>query len=903
MLGKDTPGLGLAWWIDGIEGKPTPLENTVPEHREEPDIVDIGVVTRAQAEKERREIEGLEEKDKQSGANPRVLDEGENDSESEESESEEEETPEAEKEPEAQSEVDQPEPDPQGEVEIGKPEEELPGNPYSEAEMIVNPISREQLREEQESDKSLKALREMGKDERNRYYYNKFGILCRQALNEFGEQIEQLVLPTSQRRKAFRAAHSTLISGHLNHKSTGKKLTPHFHWPGVYDDIRKWCAACEICQKHNPGKGGKAPLHPLPVVTTPWSWIALDLVGPLSRTKRGNKYLLTCIDLSTRYPEAIPVKTTDAKSLVDPLFQILGQHGIPEWVLTDQGPQFVSTLFRELCKKVGIKHVTTTPYRPQSNGCLERFHKTLKACLAKCPNKESDWDLLIPYVLFALREAPNRSTGHSPFSLLYGRPVRGPASILASTWREDTTLPTSIDEILASLKDRLEIVSTVAESNDTKAKRTQKTEFDKTAVAEPLSIGDQVLLKIPRESKYKQSEWHGPYTVMDKPSEVTYELNTKARKKASRIFHRNSLKQHIVAVNFVTVKIAEGSEGEGGIPFPNHNSDQAGKPPSKLFSLGHMKDQERERVQDLLEGNLEAFGTHLKEPAEVEELRIHTDTPYPISQKAYQVPEKKIKAVKDEVANLLKQGIIRPSKSPWNSPAVIVPKPNGKIRLCVNYQALNRATTTDPFPIPNMEAIISKASRCSYISTLDLTKGFHQVPVAQEDIAKTSFALPWGKWEYIKMPFGVKNGPAHFQRIMTGLLGNTENANVYIDDIVIYSTSFEQHLQDLQAVFDILKRYKLRANPEKAVLCKETVNFLGHQIGSGKISPLEARITALRNYKRPETKKGVRSFLGATGFYRKFIKDYSTIASSLYLMTTKTAADRPRWNEEQDRAF
>lgn len=148
----------------------------------------------------------------------------------------------------------------------------------------------------------------------------------------------------------------------------------HFYWPGMYNDIQSWCSACQICQRHYPGRGGKAPLHPLPVVKEPWSWIAFHLVGPLPGTKRGNQYLLTCIDLSTRYPEAIPVKGTETKELVDLLFKVLGNHGIPERVLTDQGPQFVSTLFAHLCNKIGIKHVKTTPYRPQTNGCLERFH-------------------------------------------------------------------------------------------------------------------------------------------------------------------------------------------------------------------------------------------------------------------------------------------------------------------------------------------------------------------------------------------------------------------------------------------------------------------------------------------------------------------------------------------------
>lgn len=233
---------------------------------------------------------------------------------------------------------------------------------------------------------------------------------------------------------------------------------------------------------------------------------------------------------------------------------------------------------------------------------------------------------------------------------------------------------------------------------------------------------------------------------------------------------------------------------------------------------------------------------------------------------------------------------------------MIVQKPDGRIRLCVNYQRLNSITRTDPFPIPNIDILISRASSSRWISTLDLTKGFHQVPVAAEDVPKTSFSVPWGKFEYLKMPFGIKNGPAHFQRVMTALLGNTTNSDVYIDDI-IYSDSFNEHVQHLQTVFDILRGHRLRASPKKAVFCKHTLDFLGHRIGSGTITPQQAKIEALRTYNRPATKKGIRSFIGATGFYRKFIRNYSTIATPLYKMTTKIAPDRPHWTKEQDDAF
>lgn len=266
----------------------------------------------------------MEQSDSQSGATPNPIDEHENESDLEgQSESELESEPELESEEENRGTQDESLGKGRPESDSQEPVGEFPGNLYTCEERDGNPTNMEHLKLEQERDNSLRTLREMGRERKNRYFYSQQGILCRSGLDHFGEEVTQLVLPKSQRRKAFRASHSTLISGHLNYKTTVKKLIPYFTWPGLYSDIRQWCAACTTCQQHNPGNGDKAPLHPLPVVRTPWSWIAFDLVGPLQRTKRGNKFLLTCIDLSTRYPEAILVKGTDLKQLIDPLFTIL----------------------------------------------------------------------------------------------------------------------------------------------------------------------------------------------------------------------------------------------------------------------------------------------------------------------------------------------------------------------------------------------------------------------------------------------------------------------------------------------------------------------------------------------------------------------------------------------------
>ena len=230
-------------------------------------------------------------------------------------------------------------------------------------------------------------------------------MLMMDVTDEFGEPKSLLVVPKPLRQDVFKAAHSALIAGHLGMHNTKAKIATNFYWPGLTKDVERWCRQCTECQRVNDVKGNIAPLNPLPIVSTPWEKIALDIVGPITRTKRGHN--------------------------------------------------FVSGLFKQLCTKLGISKIESTPYRPQSNGCIERFHSTLKRCLKKQPKCSEDWDLLIPYVLFALRESPCRATGYAPFELMYGREVRGPSKILRDTWVEQTPEHSTHLEILNQIRSRL----------------------------------------------------------------------------------------------------------------------------------------------------------------------------------------------------------------------------------------------------------------------------------------------------------------------------------------------------------------------------------------------------------------------------------------------------------------
>ena len=180
----------------------------------------------------------------------------------------------------------------------------------------------------------------------------------------------------------------------------------------------------------------KAPLIPLPIMSVPFDCIAMDIVGPLPRSRSGNRYILVLCDYGTRYPEAVPLRNIDAEHVAEKLVKVFARMGIPSEILTDQGTNFMSRLLSEVYNLLLVKTIQTSPYHPQMDGLVERFNQTLKAMLRKVADDEGkDWDKLLPYILFAYREVPQASTGFSPFKLVYGRPVRGPLE----TWEANTS--------------------------------------------------------------------------------------------------------------------------------------------------------------------------------------------------------------------------------------------------------------------------------------------------------------------------------------------------------------------------------------------------------------------------------------------------------------------------------
>lgn len=268
---------------------------------------------------------------------------------------------------------------------------------------------------------------------------------------------------------------------------------------------------------------------------------------------------------------------------------------------------------------------------------------------------------------------------------------------------------------------------------------------------------------------------------------------------------------------------------------------------------------------------------------------IRTENEDPIYSKLYPYPMGVVDFVNTEVRNLLKDGIIRPSRSPYNNPVWVVDKKgtddlgNTKKRLVIDFRKLNSKTISDKYPIPNVNVILSNLGKAKYFSTLDLKSGFHQILLAERDREKTAFSVGNGKYEFCRLPFGLKNAPSIFQRAIDDVLRERigKSCYVYIDDVIIFSQNMKDHVEHIAWVLDRLYEANMRVSREKSNFFKENVEFLGFVVSRGGISTSPDKVEAIRKYEQPTTLFSLRSFLGLASYYRCFIKDFASIARPL----------------------
>ena len=256
----------------------------------------------------------------------------------------------------------------------------------------------------------------------------------------------------------------------------------------------------------------------------------------------------------------------------------------------------------------------------------------------------------------------------------------------------------------------------------------------------------------------------------------------------------------------------------------------------------------------------------------------------PIRQPMRRLPEALKATVQTEVQHMLENDIIRPSASPWSSPVVMVRKKDGSWRFCIDYRKLNAVTHRDAYPLPRIDATLDSLAGCRYFTTLDLASGYRQVAVEESDKEKTAFSTMNGHFEFNVMPFGLTNAPATFQRLMECVLAGLtyEQCLIYLDDIIVFSSTFEEHLCRLRNVLVALQEAHLQLKLPKCTFASTEVAYLGHIVSANGITPDPQKVTAVLHFPQPTEAKPLRQFLGLTNYYRKFIHNYASIAEPLH---------------------
>ena len=327
--------------------------------------------------------------------------------------------------------------------------------------------------------------------------------------------------------------------------------------------------------------------------------------------------------------------------------------------------------------------------------------------------------------------------------------------------------------------------------------------------------------------------------------------------------------------------------------------------------IEHLNFEEKEQLIKLLKTYSDVFAKE-NEPlssTNVVKHRIRTKDDIPVHSKLYRYPAVHRQEVDKQIDEMLKQNIIRHSHSPWCSPIWVVPKKQDasgkqKWRIVVDYRKLNEKTIPDRYPIPKIEEILDRIGRSQYFSTIDLKSGFHQIEIHPADVEKTAFSTDSGHYEYLRMPFGLNNAPATFQRLMNsvlhGLIGKT--CLVYMDDVVVFSTSLQEHIEKLKQVFERFRACQLKIQLDKSEFLKKEAEFLGHIITPEGIKPNPKKLEAIRKYPIPKTTKEIKSFLGLIGYYRKFIKDFAKITKPITKCLKKNQIIDPN-NDEYVEAF
>jgi len=727
-----------------------------------------------------------------------------------------------------------------------------------------------------------------------------------------GQPVSQLCVPQGRRDNVLRLAHESVFGGHLGERKTRERIRLSFYWPELRKSVMRHVQSCCSCQlRSRPVTMDRVPITPVTRADVPFQVLNMDCIGPLDPpSAQGHKYCLCIVDNCTRWPSVYMLKSLTAKAVCEALIDLFALVGVPKVIISDRGTNFTSQLTQQMLNILGCSPRFNTPGHPEASGMVERFNRTCKDMLSHVVQQyQRKWHKYVPLLVWALREVPNATTGVSPYMLVYGRTPRGPLAVLKEMWAGEREIPPDlgkpVEDYLQDLKNKLEKVAEYAKVHTEKEQTGYISRYNLRARHKTFHVGDQVIVLAPAGGSKLCNRWQGPGTIAKVMSKNSYLVDLGSN--GTRHVHANKIRHFVARVNGCSV-INECDSDFGHVLTPAADVLSCVLPSNRIDEgkLSHLESSQRRDLLRLLDEFQDRF-TDTPGLCDAAVHRIQTTPEFvPRQMRPYRVPDALRPEVDRQIRELLDLGLIRPTNSPMASPIVCVAKKDGGVRIAVDYRYLNSFTVGDAYPMATIDDVLRKIGHARYISTFDAKSGYWQIPVAEEDRWLTAFVTHDGLYEWLRMPFGLRNAGATFVRAVRTVLRPIQAfCDSYVDDMGVGSSDWRSHLGHVREFLVIMRHTGITLNLAKCDFGKAEVKFVGRIVGSGTHRADPQRLEGLAKMEPPCTKKELKKLLGAFGYYREYIPHYADIARPLTDLTQKSVPSNIslRWSVDCQLSF
>ena len=734
-----------------------------------------------------------------------------------------------------------------------------------------------------------------------------------------------LVVPEQFQKEVIQKAHDALLSGHLGTRKTEKRILGVFAFPKMRKKIKQHIKCCHRCQMISPIRTSeRQPMQNLDVnATHAFQDLSLDIMGPsLPVTKRKNRYVMCVICNLTKFVHIIALQNLRADTIAQKLLEMFSFTGLPDILRMDNMGGFRAELIEALKEKLGIESRYGSPFYHRAQGTVERLNATVESVLRKCLMEEgSQWDQILPYINFALRECVHSSVGVSAAEMVFGYKFRGLLDVMRQSWISDDPITKykkiSTVQYIEQLRQRINKALTVAKANNVSAQARSKTQYDRHSSLRKLEIGELVLLLLPTSSSKMEVTWQGPFRLVGKRPNGNYDIMIGNRKAT---YHINLLRKYYVDddANAARCMMVIDSPDGGGADddlwaaafdwTDSTGSDTAGTETTteRPIQFGqHLTEHQRDEIQQLIAEFPDVLTDKIGRTNLIEHV-IEVVDEQPTFQKSYPIPEALKQQVHDEIQRMLENDVIQiDDDTQYNNPLIAIKKPNGQLRLVHNFIQLNKKTINRPHPMHDIREILNKVASAKFLTHIDIQVCYWQIPLGKNSQRYTGFTTPWGiTYSYKVMPMGLRCASFTCQKLMDKILrGAHRFATSLLDDITVFSTDFDSHKNHVTDVLTRLRQAGLTANVRKCKFATNEMKLFGFEVKDGCITPDQEKVQAVAEWKLPNTKKKLRSFLGFTNFLREHIHKYSELAFELTEMLGKNKPDKILWTEKAIKSF